>query len=292
EKIPNSGRYIETGAFVQVGFWPFVTENVLPMVSAEWTSVFPLCIRDAITFANRDPPVFARRNSGTLIDFIEPGNNSRRFGPMTLLRFVVIWKRAVKRIQSRREVYGSVITAMSGIRIIKAAIIFGPLRVPGAYPIRNRIFWGRFLADPKDGCYNIFLPRETLSRLGRISSQLSRREGDCTNIKGTILARFLRFLAELAFCRFRLRSCPVCEQRCDRRKDHCNRVSKFSRFHLILSQREMERRTVFLIGSFARTRMRVSHGQLDAPDSGRPISMLISASQPKRPDPRITRMSR
>jgi len=49
----------------------------------------------------------------------------------------------------------------------------------------------------------------------------------------------------------------------------------------------MERRTVFLIGSFARTRMRVSHGQLDAPDSGRPISMLISASQPKRPDPRI-----
>jgi hypothetical protein len=53
----------------------------------------------------------------------------------------------------------------------------------------------------------------------------------------------------------------VCEQRRDRRKDHCNRVSKFSRFHLILRQREMKRRAVFLIGSFARTRMRVSHGQ-------------------------------
>src|SRR5947208_2880079 len=211
------------------------------MIRAERTSVFPLRIRDAITLANRDPPSFARRNSGTLIGFIEPGNNAWRFRPMPLLRFVVVRERAVKWILSRREVYGSVITAMSGIRIVNPAIIFGPLRVPGAYPIRNWIFWGRFLADPKDRCYNVFFPRETLSRLGRSSSQLSRREGDCTNIKRTIFAGFLRFLAELAFCRFRLRSCPVCEQRCDRRKDHCNRVSKFSRFHLILSPARNEK---------------------------------------------------
>src|SRR5437016_10281515 len=154
------------------------------MIRAERTSVFPLRIRDAITLANRDPSAFASRNSGTLIGLLDPGNNARRFGPMTLLRFVVIWKRAVKRILSRREVYGSVITAMTRIGIVNPAIIFGPLRVPGAYPIGNRIFWGRFLADPKDRCYNIFFPRETLSRLGRISSQLSWREGDCANIKG------------------------------------------------------------------------------------------------------------
>src|SRR6266478_10124334 len=167
------------------------------MIGAEGASVFPLRVRDAITFANGDPSAFASRNSGTLIRFVEPWNNSRRFGSMALSCFVVVRKRAVKRIQSRREVYGSVITAMSGIRIVNPAIIFGPLRVPGAYPVRNWIFWSRFLADPKDRCYNIFLPRKTLSRPGRISSQQSRREGDCTNIKSTILAGFLRFLAEL-----------------------------------------------------------------------------------------------
>src|SRR4029077_5169435 len=99
-----------------------------------------------------------------LVRLVEPGNNTRRFGPMTLSRFVVIGKRAVKGILSRRKLYRNVIAAMSGIGIVKSAIIFGPILVPGAYPIGNWIVTGRFLADPEDSRHDLAFPRETLSK--------------------------------------------------------------------------------------------------------------------------------
>src|SRR4029453_9974640 len=44
EVIAHSRRNIEAGAFVEIRLRPFVPENVLPMISAEWSGVFPLRI--------------------------------------------------------------------------------------------------------------------------------------------------------------------------------------------------------------------------------------------------------
>src|ERR1700745_728788 len=116
---------------------------------------------------------------------------------MALSCFIVIRKRAVKWIQSRRELYGNIIAAMGRIRIINAAVVFSPVRIPGAYPVGHWILRCGFLANPEDGSHDFFFPRETLSRLGRIFSQLPRSERERTHIERTIFSRFLRFFAEL-----------------------------------------------------------------------------------------------
>src|ERR1041385_243928 len=163
EIVAHRGRHIKTGAFVEIRFWPFITKDVLPMISAKRSSIFPLRVRDAVAFANRDPAAFASRNSRALISFVKPRNNARRFRAVPLFRFVVIWKRAVKGIESRREFNGNVIAAMRRVRIVHAAIVFCPVLVPRACAIWHRIVSRRFLADPKDCSYDVFLPRETLS---------------------------------------------------------------------------------------------------------------------------------
>src|SRR5439155_8932892 len=171
-------RDIEAGALVQIRFWPFAAKNVLPVIGAERTSIFPLRINCAIAFTDGNPATFASRDSRALISFVEPGNNARRFWPMALPRFVVIRKRAVKGIQSWREFHRNVIATMSRIRIVHPAIIFGPFFVPRACAIGNRIVTGWFLADPEHGRYDVPFPWETLSRLRPISGQLPRRECD------------------------------------------------------------------------------------------------------------------
>src|SRR5690348_8679813 len=112
---------------------------------------------------------------------------------MALFRFVVVRKCAVKWIQSRRELCRNVIAPISRIRIINAAVVFSPVRIPGAYPVGHWILRSRFLPNPKDCRHDFFFPRETLSWLGLISRQLARRECDCTHVERTILSRFLRF---------------------------------------------------------------------------------------------------
>src|SRR4029077_16177664 len=96
-------------------------------------------------------------------------NNTWRFRPMALSRFIIVRKRAVKGILTRREFYRNVIAAMRRIRIVHPPIILGRFLFPGAYPVGNGIVTSRFLADPEDSCYNLTFPREPLSRLTRIS---------------------------------------------------------------------------------------------------------------------------
>src|SRR5206468_11518972 len=98
---------------------------------------------------------------------------------MTLPRFVVIGKRAVKWVQSRREFRRNVIAAMSGIRIVNSAIVFCPFPVPRTYPIWNRIVRSRFLTDPEDGRLYVCFPRIALFWLRpSCRQQLPRRERD------------------------------------------------------------------------------------------------------------------
>ena len=128
--IAHSRRNIEAGAFVEVGLWAFVAEHILPMISAEWPSIFPLRINGSIAFANGDPSIFASGNSGALVCVLKPGNNPRRLRPMTGVGLIVVGERAVEWILSGREFRRNVIAAMCGIRIIKAAVVFCPLFVP------------------------------------------------------------------------------------------------------------------------------------------------------------------
>ena len=81
---------------------------------------------------------------------------------MAGVRFIVVGKRAVEWILSRRKFCGNVIASMRRIRIVKAAIAFCPLFVPGARAIRHRIVSTGLLTDPKDGCHDVGFPRITL----------------------------------------------------------------------------------------------------------------------------------
>ena len=82
QKIANCGRDVEAGAFVQIRLWPLVAKNILPVISAKWSRVFPLRVCDAIALADRNPASFARTHRRALICFFEPGNNARRFRAM------------------------------------------------------------------------------------------------------------------------------------------------------------------------------------------------------------------
>ena len=107
--------------------------------------------------------------------------------------------------------------------------------------------------------------RVTLPGGGSLSGQLPRRERQRTDIEHTIVRRLLRFFAELRFRRFCLRSGAMREKRRDGRKQNCNRVSKFSRFHLLLLKRRKQTLYVLLIDR-ARARGCASvWGNYDAP---------------------------
>src|ERR1700737_4233306 len=111
-------------------FWAFVAENVLPVISPERSGVFPLRINFAITLANSDPAPFAGRGSWAPIRLLEPRNDARSFGPMTVPRLVVIRKRAVKRILPRRKPYRYVIASMRRLWIVESTITAPPIFVP------------------------------------------------------------------------------------------------------------------------------------------------------------------
>src|SRR4051794_6413086 len=106
---------------------------------------------------------------------------------MALFRLIIVRKCAVKGILSWREFHRNIIAAVSRIRIIDAAVVFRPLRIPTAYAVRNRVVGSRFLANPEDRCDDVFLPRVTLSWLTPFFCQLARRECDGSNIERTLL---------------------------------------------------------------------------------------------------------
>src|SRR5438874_11967622 len=108
----HGGRDIETRAPVQIGFRTFVAKNILPIIGAERSCVFPLRINRSIPFANRDPSILAGGNAGALVRFLEPRNDAGRFRPVTSSCFGVVWEGAVKRVLARRELYRNVVAAM------------------------------------------------------------------------------------------------------------------------------------------------------------------------------------
>src|SRR5438477_3799292 len=144
--VTNNGRDIETRASVQIGFRTFVAKDILPIIGAKRSCVFPLRISRSIPFANRDPSILAGGNAGALVRFLEPRKDAGRFRPVTIACLVVVWEGAVKRVLSRRELYRNVIAAMRGIWVVKSAITSARIFVPWPYWVRHRIVSARLFA--------------------------------------------------------------------------------------------------------------------------------------------------
>src|SRR5438477_3022014 len=101
------------------------------MIGPERACVFPLGVNRSVTFFNFYPTILARRHTRSLIGFLEPRNDPGRFGPMAVIRLIVIGQGAVKRILPGREFHRSIIiAAMRGIRIIESAVAARPIMVP------------------------------------------------------------------------------------------------------------------------------------------------------------------
>ena len=139
EIVSHSRGDIEASTLIQIGFWTFATKDILPMVRSKWPCVFSLRISNSIAFTDCDPSVFASGNSGTLVRLLKPWNNARRFRPVASMCFVIVRERAVKRVLSWCKSYRDIITSMGRVRVIKTAVAFGPLFVPGACVIWDQI---------------------------------------------------------------------------------------------------------------------------------------------------------
>ena len=110
EVITHCRRNIEPCAVVQVRFRPLVAEDVLKVIGAERTAIFPLRVTGAVTFANRDPAMPANRLSLAHVITFKPWNDERRLRFELSVRHVVVRQRAVKRILLRNEIHWDVIT--------------------------------------------------------------------------------------------------------------------------------------------------------------------------------------
>ena len=53
--VAHCRRNIQTSAMVEIGFGTFVAKNILEVIGAKRTAVFPLRVTSSIAFADRDP---------------------------------------------------------------------------------------------------------------------------------------------------------------------------------------------------------------------------------------------
>ena len=159
EIVADGWRDIEARAFIEIESRTFIAENVLPVIGTERSCVLPLRVSRAIAFADGDPSVFARRDGRALIRFFKPRYNAWRFEPMTCACLIVVRKRTIKWVLSRREFYRDVVASVGRIRVVKTAVISCPSFVPGTCAIWDGIISTRPFADPKDSCYDTSFPR-------------------------------------------------------------------------------------------------------------------------------------
>src|SRR5437764_3500991 len=106
------------------------------MIGAKRTGVFPLCVSNAIAFADRDPATLTCANPGTLIGLIKPWNNLGRLWPMPGRGLVVVRQRTIESILPRGELRRNITNTVTAIRIVESAVAVAPIFVP-----RTRAIW-------------------------------------------------------------------------------------------------------------------------------------------------------
>src|SRR5438034_9517746 len=103
EVIAHCWRDIETGAVIQVRFRSFILKNVLEMVGAERSAIFPLGVANATAFADCQPAVCANGAARFRLRSPEPGTHKGRFRLELPVCDVVVGESAIKRILPRGE---------------------------------------------------------------------------------------------------------------------------------------------------------------------------------------------
>src|SRR5207237_4792577 len=94
--ISHCRRDIETGTVIQVRLRSLILKNVLEMVGAKRSAIFPLGIANATAFADSQPAVFANRTARFGVSSPKPWNHQRRFRLKLSVRDVVIRESAIK----------------------------------------------------------------------------------------------------------------------------------------------------------------------------------------------------
>ena len=157
--IPHRRGDIQPGPLVQIGPWPLVPEDILPMVRAEWATVFPLCISDAALVADRQPAPLANRSSLLLKRLAKPRDHLWHLGLGFPFIDVVEWQGHIEGILPGNELPRQKISTRSRIRIVVSPKIVNPTGIPRTFVVGHRVVDRRFLTHPEDCRDDIFLPR-------------------------------------------------------------------------------------------------------------------------------------
>ena len=196
---------------VEVRLGPFVAKDILKMIRAKWTAVFPLRITSAVAFAYCDPTMPADRLALSHIRLFEPRNHQRRFRFELPMRHVVVGQCEVKWILLWNERDGDVITTVGFVGAIKAAITRGPVEVPGATIIRHRVISAGLFTDPENSGHDVTFPGETLDR----GSGTGRDKHLRFNLEQGLLPQLHRVLGKVSSGRVRGTRLLFCSQHTD-----------------------------------------------------------------------------
>src|SRR5215475_7378402 len=149
---------------IKIRLRPLVSKNVLKMISAKRSAILPLRIAEAVPFANGDPTMAADRLPRSSVGLLKPRDYERRFRLELAVRHVVIRQRDIKRILFRDKRDWNVIPARARLRVVRAAVIRRPIKIPRTLIVRHRIVSTGFFPHPKYGGDNIHFPRVSLDR--------------------------------------------------------------------------------------------------------------------------------
>ncbi len=146
---------------IEIRFGTLIAENVLKMVRAKRTAVFPLRITGPISFTNGNPAISGIPiRQGPLYSLFKPRNHQRGFRLELTMSDVVVRQRTVKWVQLRNKCHRNVISPRARLGIIISAIIRRPIKVPGTFVVWNWIIASGLFSNPKHRGHDIGLPRD------------------------------------------------------------------------------------------------------------------------------------
>src|SRR5947209_15292665 len=122
------------------------------MIGPEWTAIFPLGISGPVAFPDGEPAVLANGATRLAVSLLEPWDHQRRLRLELPVSHVVVGQRAIKWILPGHKGNWDVVSAGTGIRGVEPTIIGGPICIPGAFHVRNRVIAaGRLAAGENRG---------------------------------------------------------------------------------------------------------------------------------------------
>src|SRR5215467_11635175 len=124
---------------VKIWLGTLISENVLKMIRAKRSAIFPLRIASAVALSYGYPVVPANGLSRSRVSLLKPWNYKRCFWFELTVCHVVVWESKVKWILARNECNRNITAASRRIGIIETAVVVRPIGIPRTSVVRNRI---------------------------------------------------------------------------------------------------------------------------------------------------------